>query len=50
VDKEQVFEKVPPYVYRTQDRFAMCPDCGRVYWHGTHANEMQKRASRWLVH
>jgi uncharacterized protein len=43
VDKESIFEKVPPYVYLTQNRFAQCRSCGRVYWHGTHADEMQKR-------
>ncbi len=42
-DKEEVFEKVPPFVYLTQERFAACPSCGRVYWHGTHADEMLKR-------
>src|SRR5262245_38313479 len=31
VDKEAVFNRVPPYVYLTQDRFASCPSCGRVY-------------------
>jgi hypothetical protein len=43
VDKEAVFEKVPPFVYLTQERFAVCPSCKRVYWHGTHADEMLKR-------
>lgn len=43
VDKEAVFERVPPFVYLTQERFAMCPDCNRVYWHGTHAEEILKR-------
>ena len=43
VDKEAVFEKIPPYVYLTQDRFAMCPSCGRIYWHGTHAEKMLKQ-------
>jgi uncharacterized protein with PIN domain len=42
VDKEDVFERIPPFVYLTQERFAMCPLCGRVYWHGTHAAEMIK--------
>jgi len=45
VDKETIFEKVPPYVYLTQTRFALCCSCGRVYWHGTHADEMRKRIS-----
>ena len=43
VDKETVFEKVPPFVYLTQDRFAACPSCNRVYWHGTHADKMLER-------
>lgn len=47
-DKEEVFERVPPYIYLTQDRFAICPDCSRIYWHGTHADEMRQRAAEWL--
>jgi uncharacterized protein with PIN domain len=43
VDKEDVFERIPPFVYLTQQRFAMCPQCQRVYWHGTHAEGMLKR-------
>jgi uncharacterized protein with PIN domain len=43
VDREQVFEKVPHFVYLTQNRFAVCGGCGRVYWHGTHADQMRKR-------
>jgi len=43
VDKEAVFERVPPFVYLTQERFATCPSCHRVYWHGTHVDAMKKR-------
>jgi uncharacterized protein with PIN domain len=43
VNKEEVFERIPPFVYLTQDRFALCPACNRVYWHGTHANNMLHR-------
>ena len=46
VGKEEVFERVPPFVYLTQERFAMCPTCRRVYWHGTHASEILKQLSR----
>jgi len=45
VDKEEVFERVPPFVYLTQQRFAVCPSCHRVYWHGTHVAEILKRIS-----
>ena len=43
IDKEDAFEKVPPFVYLTQDRFASCPSCNRIYWHGTHAEEMLRQ-------
>ena len=43
IDKEAVFERVPPYVYLTQERFATCPSCKRIYWHGTHADDMLRR-------
>ena len=43
VDKELVFERIPAYVYLTQERFAACPSCNRVYWHGTHTEVMLKR-------
>ena len=45
-DKEAVFERVPPFVYLTQERFAVCPSCNRVYWHGTHADAILKRIPR----
>ena len=43
VDKEAVFERIPPYVYLTQERFAACPSCKRVYWRGTHTEKMLQR-------
>lgn len=36
IDKQQVKDKVPEYVFRTQDEFLTCPSCQRVYWSGTH--------------
>ncbi len=36
VSKESVRGDVPPYVFQTQTRFRRCPQCGRVYWRGTH--------------
>lgn len=34
--KADVAERVPRYVFETQQRFARCPRCSRVYWAGTH--------------
>jgi uncharacterized protein with PIN domain len=36
VAAESVRCRVPPYVYRTQSQFKMCPKCGRIFWSGTH--------------
>lgn len=38
---EEVKDKVPPYVFKTQKQFKQCPDCKRIYWRGTHWQAMQ---------
>lgn len=48
VGKEAVEEKVPPYVYSTQERFSACLRCGRVYWAGTHRDKMLDEIERLL--
>lgn len=40
LDKGSVKEKVPPYVFATQDEFSTCPVCKRVYWGATHKKRM----------
>lgn len=45
VDKESIAEKVPPYVYQTQDRFSHCPSCDRIYWRGTHVDAIRQQIS-----
>jgi uncharacterized protein len=37
-----VAERVPPYVRLTQSRYSECPDCGRIYWAGTHWQRMRE--------
>ncbi len=34
--KELVKETVPPWVFLTQETFFWCPQCGGIYWRGTH--------------
>ena len=34
--RDAVRDLVPPYVFQTQVDFRRCPECGRVYWRGTH--------------
>ncbi len=44
--KDEVKELVPPYVFKTQDYFMQCPNCGRIYWRGTHWRAMTKRLEK----
>jgi uncharacterized protein len=41
--REEVRERVPPYVYATQNRFKQCPNCGKIYWAGTHRISVVRR-------
>ena len=34
---------VTPFVYQKSDSFALCPECGRVYWKGTHLSDMENK-------
>jgi len=36
VDKQLVKDKVPQYVYQTQNEFYKCPKCKKIFWKGTH--------------
>jgi uncharacterized protein with PIN domain len=36
IEKEKAKDKVPEYVFNTQDNFIACPKCQRIYWLGTH--------------
>jgi uncharacterized protein with PIN domain len=36
VAKETAKDRVPEYVFKTQEKFLSCPVCNRIYWKGTH--------------
>jgi uncharacterized protein with PIN domain len=36
IEKDKVKDKVPEYVFNTQNDFVRCPKCNRIYWQGTH--------------
>lgn len=42
-----VANDVPPYVLQTQPAFRRCPRCGRVYWRGTHMEQIEAKAALW---
>lgn len=41
IEKEKVEDKVPAYVFKTQDNFITCPKCQRIYWQGSHWGNME---------
>lgn len=46
VEKSAVKDRVPPYVFQTQERFHRCPSCGRIYWAATHWQRAQRFFAR----
>ena len=42
IKKEEVENKVPPYVFKTQNTFLFCPKCSKYYWRGTHFESISK--------
>jgi uncharacterized protein len=42
VGREAVARRVPPFVYASHERFALCPRCGRIYWDATHPERVRR--------
>ncbi len=43
IGKDDVRERVPPFVFRTQEEFVRCPICDKIYWQGTHVNHVLEK-------
>ena len=39
---------VSPFVFERAESFALCPECGRVFWKGTHFKDMEAKVARIL--
>ncbi len=46
--KQQVKDRVPPYVFQTQEQYMECPGCHRIYWRGTHWQAMTKKLDKFM--
>lgn len=46
VDAGEVQDRVPARVWTPDGAFARCPDCGRVYWEGSHTDRMRSVLAR----
>ena len=41
IAKVKVRDRVPPFVFGTQEQFFECPQCAKLYWRGTHWRNMR---------
>ena len=39
--KKKARNLVTPFVFERAESFALCPECGRVFWKGTHHRDME---------
>jgi uncharacterized protein with PIN domain len=46
--KEMAKNLVTPFVFEQAASFAVCPSCGRVFWPGTHFQDMDLKIARIL--
>ncbi len=44
--RDEVKDRVPPYVWKTHKEYVECPLCHRIYWKGTHWDAMSKRLKK----
>ena len=45
-NREDVRERVPPYVFQTQEEIEECPSCRKPYWRGTHWRNVRRELAR----
>jgi len=41
ITKEKVKDRVPDYVFETVSEFYFCENCNKIYWRGSHAEQIQ---------
>ena len=46
VNREEIKDIVPPYVYDTKSQFVECPVCHRIYWQGSHWEAMTQTLNK----
>jgi uncharacterized protein with PIN domain len=47
--RDEVCGRVPPYVYKTQTHYMECPSCHRIYWRGSHWQEMSNNIGKFVA-
>jgi uncharacterized protein with PIN domain len=48
ISKEEVEGRVPDFVFSAYSEFMSCPQCSRIYWQGTHQENMRMKINELL--
>lgn len=48
IPKRKAKNMVSPFVYNHAQRFSICPQCGRIFWQGTHFQDMEIKIANLL--
>jgi len=48
LDKNEIKDSVPEFVFLHFNLFLRCSDCGKVYWEGTHPRKFREKLSEGL--
>jgi len=43
ISRTEAEGKVPDFIFHLQEQFFRCPQCSRIYWPGSHQENMQRR-------
>jgi uncharacterized protein with PIN domain len=43
IDKEEVKDSVPEFVFLQYNNFLKCGDCGKIYWEGSHPKKFKEK-------
>jgi uncharacterized protein with PIN domain len=46
IDKGDIKQKVPERVFEKHEMFLYCPTCKRIYWMGTHTEQITKKLAQ----
>ncbi len=45
ISKEKIIDLVPEFIYQNHKDFKVCRKCGKIYWKGTHYQDMKNEFS-----
>ena len=48
--KQEVEGRVPEFIFSTYSEFRSCPECSRIYWKGSHQDNIRKKIAELSSH